>query len=1032
MNSTTNLEKLQKLLRDMFQFDSADLDFGIYRIMNYKRDAIEKFISKDLVEAIQKELQKGALAEQSQAARQFQETKKKILETLGEDAIDDEGNLAEAYHKVPLGKKYLELRAKAAGASGSPALEAAIFNHLYTFLSRYYDNGDFMSKRRYSKKEKYAIPYNGEEVYLHWANSDQYYIKTGEYFTNYSFDARGIKVNFKLQNAQVEKDNIKGDKRFFIPQVKQASFDAKAKQVCITFEYRPLTEKEEISYGKKNQQDAIIAEALKAIGKHFEKENAALTALMAECRKTTDGKSVGFLEHHLRQYTRKNTSDFFIHKNLKDFLEKELDFYLKNEVLNLDELEAARETRSEGWFQLMQVIRNIGQKIIQFLAQIEDFQKKLFEKKKFVTETNYCITIGNIPEDFYKTIAANDAQWKEWKELFHIDEEQKNLFNANAKSKKDKRIAFLKHHPTLVLDTCHFDAAFIDRLLASFENLDEKTDALLISGENYQVLKLILEEYRNTIKCVHIDPPYNTQTSGFLYKNSYQHSSWLAMMENRIAAGITLLSSYGSYLCHIDENEYERLHSLFGHLDMPDAGTIVWDKKNPMLGRKGIATQHEYILWRTKIETPVYLKATNVLIILAKVKSLIQEHGSVNKKMRREFANWISHAEGLTGGERAYRLVDDDGRVFQSVAMGAPEPRTDPKFHIPLIHPVTKKECPVPSNGWSRAPETLKDLMKKNEILFGKDETVQPRRKVFLTEGSQRQLSSVIRDSKRGKMDVDKLGLDFPYCHPVSLYEELIGAAAQKDDDIIFDYFAGSGTTGHAVINLNREDGICRKFILAEIDNYFDTILLPRIKKITFSPEWKDGKPKRMATNEEAERSPRIIKYQRIESYEDALNNISFTLPKGQKTLQFDDYLLNYMLEFETKGSETFLNVEKLAEPFSYKLILHEGQQTKEKIVDLPETFNYLLGMHVKTRRVHHDKDRRYLVYRGTMDHSEVVVIWRETKDWKKQDFERDKKFVTEQKLSEGSDEIFVNGDSFIPKAKSLDPVFKHRMLGGR
>jgi len=360
--------------------------------------------------------------------------------------------------------------------------------------------------------------------------------------------------------------------------------------------------------------------------------------------------------------------------------------------------------------------------------------------------------------------------------------------------------------------------------------------------------------------------------------------------------------------------------------------------------------------------------------------------------------------------------------------MGAPEPRTNPKFHIPLIHPVTKNKCPVPSNGWSRAPETLQELIEKNEIIFGEDETVQPRRKVFLKTDSGRQVSSVISDSGRGKNDVAKLGFEFPYCHPVSLYEELLGAGAPERGDVVLDHFAGSGTTGHAVINLNREEGGRRKFILAEMDKCFETILLPRIKKITFTPEWKDGKPKRMATAEEAERSP-IVKYIRLEGYEDALNNIEFDEASGQQALKFDDYLLKYMLQWETRKSETLLNVEKLASPFRYTLHIHEDGQTRKKVVDIPETFNYLLGLHVTRRLVVHDGDRRYLVYRGRIDHREIAVIWRETKGWTKENLERDKKFVAEQKLTEGADEVFVNGDSFIPKAKALEPVFKARMF---
>src|SRR5205807_1955306 len=101
-------------------------------------------------------------------------------------------------------------------------------------------------------------------------------------------------------------------------------------------------------------------------------------------------------------------------------------------------------------------------------------------------------------------------------------------------------------------------------------------------------------------------------TSGFLYKNDYQHSSWLSMMAERLAAGEPLLrSGEGHLLCHIDENEQERLHGLCDELRLGNAGTIIWDKKNPMLGRKGVATQHEYVLWRTELQSPVYFRSAN-------------------------------------------------------------------------------------------------------------------------------------------------------------------------------------------------------------------------------------------------------------------------------------------------------------------------------------------------------------------------------------------------------------------------------------
>ncbi len=137
------------------------------------------------------------------------------------------------------------------------------------------------------------------------------------------------------------------------------------------------------------------------------------------------------------------------------------------------------------------------------------------------------------------------------------------------------------------------------------------------------------------------------------------------------------------------------------------------------------------------------------------------------------------------------------------------------------------------------------------------------------------------------------------------------------------------------------------------------------------------------------------------------------------------------MLDFETRGSATLLNVEKLASPFRYTLSLRAGDgETREATVDLPETFAYLIGMRVGSRRAYHDGDRRYLVYRGsTPERGETVAIWRDTDGWGEADFERDRAFVEENGLAGGADEVFVNGDSFIPGARPLDGVFKERML---
>ncbi|MDD3696026.1 MAG: site-specific DNA-methyltransferase [Lentisphaeria bacterium] len=1016
------LGKFQQLLRELFEFDCADLDFGIYRIMNLKRQVVERFIDNDLPLQVKEKLEKGSLATQAQAAETLEQARKKVLEQLGEEALDAGGDLQQSYRSTPTGKEYLTAREAAASARCRPALEAAVYNHLYAFFSRYWQDGDFISKRRYSRKERYAIPYNGEEVYLHWANHDQYYIKSGEYFNDYSWQApKGRSVHFKLNNANVEQNNVKGEKRYFLPLLEKIVWDAPSRSLSIPFEFRPLSAQEQKVYGTGRQQENILASALTGIPEQV--QDAEARAALTEKKERPDGTAVTLLEHHLRQYTRRNGSDFFIHKDLKGFLARELDFYLKNEVLNLDEMEAGGESLAAGWFQLLQLIKAVGRKIIEFLAQVEELQKMLWEKKKFVIEAFYVITVGNIPAEFYPEIVDCQAQWQEWQALLALEPPKDG----------NKRMKMLKTQPSLPLDTRHFKADFNDRLLAKYENLDEITDALLLNSENWQALNLMQEKYREQVKCVHIDPPYNTQTSGFLYKNDYQHSSWLAMMSNRLEVVTRLLTSTGHILSHIDENEYERLKILFDSLGIPDAGTVVWDKRNPMTAGRGVALQHEYIIWRSSTEGSIYQRNTNILEMLRTVRAIIAKYGGVTENARRDYAEWVRKQPHFSGGEKAYFNIDDKGGIYRGVSLRAPEPRTDPKFFKPLIHPETGKPCPVPPNGFSRTPETLHSMIDRGEILFGADETTQPQQKRFLSEDTKMQIRSVIQDAKKGKADLDLLGLGFPYCHAISLYTELIAAASPNRQDLVLDYFAGSGTTGHAVLNLNREDGGRRKFILVEMARYFDTVLLPRLKKVAFTPEWRDGRPRRMASSEEFARGPRLMKVVRLESYEDALNNLVFDAADAQQSMRFDDYLLKYMLRWETRGSETLLDLAKLGKPFDYKLHIHRDGQTSTRIVDLAETFNYLIGLEVQSRQSLDDEGRRYLAWRGVTRQGgqRTAVIWRETEGWTEQDYQQDRDFVAGQKLTQGADQVYVNGDSLIPGAQALEGQFKARMFAG-
>jgi adenine-specific DNA-methyltransferase len=997
----TNYEKLINTLKEVFMLDKAELDFGIYRIMNQKRKDIEQFLEVDLVPQVQKVLSES-LSVDKQALQKELDEAIKSAQALGADP-----------DTLP---KLKDLKKRLGDAADMIGIENEVFSLLANFFKRYFDNGDFISMRRY-KKDVYAIPYEGEEVKLHWANADQYYIKTSEYFKVYRFKLpNGKTVAFELIEASTEQNNNKsqGDKERRFAIYTDNVCETVGDEFKIYFTYEPAD--------KKVTQKDLLEKAFDAVKNQIPQEFIDLLS----ARPTEKDKHRSLLQKHLNDYTARNTFDYFIHKDLGGFLGRELDFYIKNEVLFIDDLNTRDEQEFLKQLSKIKAIKKIGEKIIAFLAQLENFQKKLWLKKKMVVECNYCITLDRVPKELYSEILNNQAQIQEWIKLFAIDEIEEQqagvLFTDNKVGFSNPlTIEFLNQNPFLVLDTAFFSESFKWKLIGSIENFDEQTDGLLINADNFQGLQLINKRFNEIVDCIHIDPPYNTATSGFLYKNTFQHSSWISMMENRIGSTISLLSEKASYMCHIDENEYENLHQLFESFQVPNAGTLIWDKRNPMNGGSGLATQHEYVIWRTHQTTPIHMRTKTIDSMLSKANEIIRKEGLIDENVRKQFANWVNNNAELSGGEKAYKFIDDMGSIYRPVSLRAPEPRADKKFHEPLIHLITKKPCSVPPNGFSRTPETLAQMMQNGDILFGIDETSQPNQKLILTEDSRRQMSTIIQDAKKGKGDTAPMGIDFPYCHPTSLYDELLACVTHKKNELILDYFAGSGTTGHSVINLNRDDNGSRKYILVEMGTYFDTVTKPRIQKVIYSKDWKYGKPV------SREGISHCFKYIRLESYEDTLNNLALQQTEIQQQALVmnpafkEGYMLNYMLDVEAK--ESLLNLKWFVNPFNCYLNITKNNELQPTKVDLVETFNYLIGLVVENYAV---PKEGYMVVTGkNLAGDKILVLWR---DCTQHNSTALNQFLEKSKynpLDTEYDRIYVNGDNNVENLKTGDERWK-------
>lgn len=972
-----NYKKLQETLRMIFEMDKADLDFGIYRIMNQKRKQIEEFLDKTLPNDIKQTLVEVQGLDSATIQKELDE-KIKGASSLGVDP-----------DTVPA---IIELRNKLK-ATDTASLEQDIFSHLTNFFKRYYEGGDFISLRRY-KKDVYAIPYEGEEVKLHWANHDQYYIKSSEYLKNYNFKFADKKVQFQLKEASTEQNNNKAqnnmERRFAIYTAKPVEIEDNTLFINFTYELYP----------KATKQDELTKKTLEVLLQNI--PSAFIDVLQLVPTATNQNRTL--LEKHIDSFVARNTFDYFIHKDLGQFLRRELDFYIKNEVLAIDDIGTTNNIdQFTSQIAKIKALKTVADKIITFLAQVEDFQKKLWLKKKFVTSTNYCITLDRIPTSYYDEIFDNKAQLEEWNELFDVTITNKEQ---------------LKEEQYLLLDTKYFTEEFKDRLLAEFDNLDEQTDGLLINSENFQALNLMQEKYKEKVKGVYVDPPYNAKSSEIAYKNTFKHSSWLSFIFDRVSLSRELLQKeIGIFNIAIDENEQERLGILLSIIFNDYQKTCVTVIHNPS-GQQGdnFSYTHEYSYF-------IYPNGRRLIG---------QEKRSADEADIRNLRD-VTGEESKRGAAKNcfFPIYIKDNQI---ISFGDVSPDNYHPQMNEVMDDGTIAIYPIDPQGierkWRFARQTIDQIKDELFVSFINKRNVYDIKRAK-TEFNYKTVwtSSEYFANNHGTQILNNiLGKElFSYPKSINTVVDSLKAIEFNSKSIIFlDYFAGSGTTGHATIKLNRadEDEGNRKYILVEMGTYFDTVTKPRIQKVIYSDNWKNGKPQdKMGISQ-------IFKYQTLESYEDTLNNLELKLTNEQsEVLDFDDnlkqeYLLSYMLDVESK--EHLFNIKMFENPFSYKLNITQDNEMVPTTVDLVETFNYLIGLYVE--RVQRQGDIK-LVLGTTREGVKTLVIWRNLETVDDSTTESVFREFYPADKSKTLEQIYINGDYNQDLYKAKSDRFKMKLI---
>lgn len=1012
---SSHFETLVAKLKEILQIDKPELDFGIYRIIGARREQINDFLDNRLAAKVQTTLAGNAAAEEAAVKANLAE------------AIENAKNLGiENPDDLP---KVRELKEKLAACSASLQAENEVYSHLLTFFSRYYDKGDFISQRRY-KGDTYAIPYSGEEVKLHWANADQYYIKSGEGFSHYDFALpNGAKVHFRLVSAVLTKDNIKDNEcvRCFAlwnpddsegtePNTYPKDFiEEKADGLYIYFQYK--------RFKKKTQQAKVSDETVEKVKEVLQTRWDILARYnILEEAPTEKNKDRTIFRKYLDAYTAKNTSDYFIHKDLKGFLSRELDFYIKNEMMHLDDIQnASAFSQIEKNLRMIQAVRAIAMELIEFMAQIENFQKKLWLKKKFVVSSDWCISLKYIPVEFYNDIIKNKKQIHDWILFFHID-----ILKGYT---EPLTVEFLMSNQNLVIDTKYFDEEFKDKLLTNINDIYSKEQGLLICSENQQALNLIFHRYKSEISAIITDPPYNTDEDDFLYKDDYRDSTWISMMSDRLNLLYNILSS--DAWCTININDIE-LHNLIKLSEV-----IPWSVLNTIC---------------VKMSHLSGMKMSNIDKKLPKIKeSIVTCFKGKNPQLNPvyipcrwddafdRYNGWIEYNNSENPEEwtrTTLKRKAAEAGCNDSSSAAYEDFRIKNAEHI-FRTAVNDSLADMPRDGIFRLAETSSGL--KKIVLNGEEVLLASSylKEIDGRKSAVRPLSDIWDDIGINNIH-NEGGVQLPNGKkPVKLFERLITLFSSKDGYIL-DPFAGSATIAHAVFNINTANSKNHKFIAIQSGmEYFEKKTKQRVKNIMYSTTWKLDKPQSRIG------SYAIIKYITLESYDDTLNNIELhdTSIAALDSLMQEEYLLKYMLDIESRGS--IINTDSFCKPFDYKLkiAVDSSGASEMRKVDLVETFNYLLGLHVESQNRNISKG--YVTVEGRLSNGKrVLIFWRDCDKINSAELNKELKNKSINPKEKEYDYIYVNGDHSIAnlmisgeqdalelKVRSIEEEFLTRMF---
>ena len=869
------------------------------------------------------------------------------------------------------------------------------------------------------------VDYNGVDTLFHWKSRDSYYVKTATGFNSVPFEIEGKRIEYRLEgeaSSSIAQNNNRDDFKHYrfdridppkpddpeqtwrvilhlaetsTPKVEiyremSAKIFSEENDVDLYLYERPTKGEEQgkpIFKDPTNTYDKVNdgrLQGIKALHINLESYAEKLASHLdfkelgknkadrqAKLKISPKVKRFFTLDKNLNTFFVGMDSDYFIHKDLDRFLKTEQRRYIQNNILgDLDTL--LNLSPENPAFAIATAFRSVTNEVIALLVAVETFQKQLFLMKKKIVSTGYLISVGKISEAtkdntdqrdaLISQILENEAQLTDWRETFGIDiTEQLPLLEGL--------------YPTLPLDTRYFNETFVDELLSLFDDLESQIDGVLLNSENFQALNLIQKKYREKIHCIYIDPPYNTGADGFLYRDAFRHSSWLSLMYDRLLLSREIAKDNSSIAISINEEELFNLKLLLdmtmdnenylttitvkvrhegriltGDKDVHEVTEqlLIYRNSNDFTPAKRIIDNTSIDEYRWYVEELVRPQRTlnlggKEVTLFAPEEFSIERVEPSEKNLKKESVRgtikkgnssgrfYTSYLEPIADEYYGYLFkvpdIGGDGLGYRYFCIPNKHGKTKNGFYfqgVPVDRPSTK-EHPYP-NHWE-AEEDYWDMV-----------------------------DAWNRVGQEGYVSFDngKKPLAF-----VTKYLILAGVEGNKSA-ICLDYFAGSGTTGHAVLKLNKTDNGNRKFILVEMGDYFESKLKKRIRCAMFSENWKDDKP----DVNKIGGTVGIVKYQRLEQYEDVLDNLETSPPVYDTKTELP---VKYLYRPEEQQIRLMMDMRV---PFSNRITY--GKDSTEGTVDVLETYCYLKGLPTHCRLRFDFGDQ---IYRVILSGTRLVVF---------------------------------------------------------